>query len=133
MHGTVKSKLHKVADEVAALERRAHAADALSAELERVKERNHQHTYCAYCGQEFPVDTDHATVDVGKHIWECEKHPLAVLVESIEEKCKDLDHDAQERLARDMSGDLEHASGIHKAIDAIRQEIEYARRLRGER
>lgn len=43
---------------------------------------------------------------------------------AVEERCKDLDMYAQELLVRKDVGDLEHASGIHAAIDEVRGELE---------
>lgn len=40
-------------------------------ELERIKSK----TWCAYCGQEYPLDTVTAE-QIGEHIATCEKHPL---------------------------------------------------------
>ena len=87
--------LRRDADEVAQLEEEN---AALKGEIEELRERNHQGTYCAYCGEEFPLDKDHTWLRVGIHIWECEKHPLNTLCEILDEKLKDLDFDAQERL-----------------------------------
>ncbi len=82
-------------------------------------------TVCAYCGQRF--ETDVRNTEVEEHIWKCEDHPLAKLVFEIEAKCKDLDYEAQEllRIAGDGKDDpnLNHASGIHSAIDVIRETI----------
>ena len=103
--------LMHIGDEVAKLE----------AENEELMERNNQSTYCAYCGEDFPLDIEHTTLRVGIHIWECEKHPLNILCANIEERCKDLDMDAQENLEQD---NVQHASGIHKAIDKIRAEVD---------
>ena len=47
------------------------------AENERLRLRHHQHTYCAYCGEEFPADVEGAADAVGAHIFACEKHPIA--------------------------------------------------------
>lgn len=49
----------------------------LEAENERLRLRHHQHTYCAYCGEEFPADVEGAADAVGAHIFACEKHPIA--------------------------------------------------------
>ena len=100
----------------------------LETENERLRTRNHQGTYCAYCGEEFSLDTNHTYLRVGIHIWECEKHPLNVLCEEIEERCKDLDHDAQEHLETRKAYDLFHATGIHKSIDRIREVINDGKR-----
>ena len=100
----------------------AHAS--LIEKVERLEKRNHQHTYCAYCGKEFPIDVDHAIDAVQSHIFECEKHPMYRLIHGIGEKCLDLDAEAQELLAEgDDYRDLGHASGIHKSIDAIRDVV----------
>lgn len=104
----------QVADEIAALE----------AKLEAME----QSTVCAYCGRRFGTDVRNAEVE--EHIWKCDDHPLANLVFEIEEKCKDLDYEAQELLR--ASGEerddpsLNHASGIHSSIDAIRKVVRYA-------
>jgi hypothetical protein len=34
-------------------------------------------TYCAYCGQEFNIGGEEAKAEVGKHIHNCEKHPIS--------------------------------------------------------
>lgn len=94
----------------------------------QLKDRHQQHTYCAYCGEEFPADTEDAINNVEKHIWSCEKHPLQRLRHYIEEKCKDLDFEAQELLMTEKETDLSHASGIHKSIDAIREVLADAER-----
>lgn len=48
-------------------------ADAWEAErTERLK-----HTYCAYCGEDFPADDPGTPMAVTEHILTCEKHPLA--------------------------------------------------------
>jgi hypothetical protein len=51
---------------------RAALADLASAraEIERLKTK----TYCAYCGDEFPIDEDNS--DVSEHIASCTKHPM---------------------------------------------------------
>ena len=36
-----------------------------------------QATYCAYCGERFPLD-DHAASAVTEHINTCEKHPMRI-------------------------------------------------------
>ena len=100
----------------------------LESENEALRERNLQGTYCAYCGEEFPLDIDHTYLRVGIHIWECEKHPLNTLCEALEEKLKDLDFDAQERLTTGKENDLSHASGIHKSIDSVREVLDDGRR-----
>jgi hypothetical protein len=48
-------------------------ADAI-AEITRLRDTMN-FTYCAYCGQRYPLDTDGA--DVAKHIDTCPKHPIA--------------------------------------------------------
>ena len=84
-----------------------------------------QFTVCAYCGQKF--QTEIRNTEVEEHIWKCEDHPLTRLVFEIEEKCKDLDYEAQELLRASGEGkddpNLNHASGIHKAIDAVREVV----------
>ena len=94
----------------------------------QLEDRHQQHTYCAYCGEEFPADTEGAIDNVEKHIWSCEKHPLQRLRHYIEEKCKDLDFEAQKLLMTEKEIDLSHASGIHKSIDAIREVLTDAER-----
>ena len=97
---------------------------ALEAKLKAME----QASVCAYCGQRF--ETDIRNSEIEGHIWTCEKHPLANLVFDIEEKCKDLDYEAQEllRASSDNKDDpsLNHASGIHRSIDAIREVIRHA-------
>jgi len=100
----------------------------LEIEYLKLEARHQQHTYCAYCGKEFLADTEGAVDEVEKHIWSCEKHPLQRLCHYIEEKCKDLDHEAQELLMTEKETDLSHASGIHKSIDAIREVLADAER-----
>jgi len=97
--------------------------DKLEAKNQRLRERNSQSTYCAYCGEDFPLDTEHTTLQVGIHIWECEKHPLNILCEAIDERCKDLDYEAQEYLATGKENDLALSTGIYKALDRIREVI----------
>jgi hypothetical protein len=41
----------------------------------RVKELSGS-TYCAYCGERFPLDAPDSAALVGKHIHTCEKHPI---------------------------------------------------------
>jgi len=48
-------------------------ARAEKAEAELVQAKGG--TYCAYCGQEFPLD-DSAAEQVSEHIRRCEKHPM---------------------------------------------------------
>ena len=100
----------------------------LEAENQRLRERNSQSTYCAYCGEDFPLDTEHTTLQVGIHIWECEKHPLNILCEAIDERCKDLDYEAQEYLATGKENDLALSTGIYKALDRIREVISDGKR-----
>lgn len=53
---------------------------AAEAEVERVKCENDalcRNTFCAYCGDEFPLDTVTAE-QVGEHIKACPKHPMRV-------------------------------------------------------
>jgi len=33
-------------------------------------------TYCAYCGERFPLDAPDATTQIGAHIGTCPKHPM---------------------------------------------------------
>jgi len=54
-------------------------AEQLEAKNERLQTRRDQHTYCAYCGEEFPVDTEGAVDAVEAHIFACEKHPIAYI------------------------------------------------------
>ncbi len=138
---------HELGDEIAALETKLEECETEIQRLplppieigdgptERVSylleklEAMEQSTVCAYCGQRFATDTRNSSVE--KHIWLCEKHPLANLVFEIEEKCKDLDYEAQELLR--VSGEdvndpnLKYASALHSAIDAIREVVKYAR------
>ena len=100
----------------------------LEAENQRLRERNSQSTYCAYCGEDFPLDTEHTTLQVGIHIWECEKHPHNILCEAIYERCKDLDYEAQEYLATGKENDLALSTGIYKALDRIREVISDGKR-----
>jgi len=44
--------------------------DKLQAEVDRLKSM----TYCAYCGEEFPIDDDAG--EVSEHIRTCDKHPM---------------------------------------------------------
>ena len=36
-------------------------------------------TYCAYCGEEFPIDAEGTPEAVSQHILTCEKHPIRQL------------------------------------------------------
>ena len=47
-------------------------AEALVAEVARLKGE----TYCAYCGERFPLDAPDATTQIGAHIGTCPKHPM---------------------------------------------------------
>ena len=51
--------------------------EEISVEVAQLEARHHQHTYCAYCGEEFPVDTRSAIDAVEVHIFACEKHPIS--------------------------------------------------------
>lgn len=44
----------------------------LEAEVARLKGK----TYCAYCGERFPLDAPDATVKIGAHIGTCPQHPM---------------------------------------------------------
>ena len=48
--------------------------DDLQKELDRIRVVNDK-TYCAYCGADFPLDDDAASM-VSEHIKTCEKHPM---------------------------------------------------------
>ncbi len=52
--------------------------NGLKAEIERLTAELHQHkeTYCAYCGERFPLDAPDSSDEVTKHIYECPSHPL---------------------------------------------------------
>ena len=96
----------------------------------QLEDRHHQHTYCAYCCKESLADGEDAIDEIEKHIWSCENHPLQRLCHYIEEKCKDLDFEAQELLMTGKETDLNRASAIHMSIDAIREAINDAKRFR---
>jgi len=52
----------------------------LKAENKRLRGlQHHQHTYCAYCGEEFPADVEGAVDNVEAHIFACEKHPITYI------------------------------------------------------
>jgi hypothetical protein len=51
-------------------------------EIERLTEENAELrakcevTYCAYCGQEFPIDGESGTDAISEHLGVCAKHPM---------------------------------------------------------
>lgn len=53
-------------------ERLRMAVERLEAEVERLKGE----TYCAYCGERFPLDAPDATERIGRHIEACPRHPM---------------------------------------------------------
>jgi hypothetical protein len=48
-----------------------------------------QSTYCAYCGQEYPIDVDGEII--AEHIATCPKHPMQKMRAIYEEKIKVLE------------------------------------------
>ena len=52
--------------------------DALREENAKLRKRT-EFTYCAYCGEEFPIDGRTANAAVGEHIRKCPKHPMREL------------------------------------------------------
>jgi len=118
------------------------AYDALSALVEEAKDREREierlqaealvdragwSTACVKCGQRYELQGGDAGVLA--HVWDCEEHPLKLLVDALEEKCLDLDHEAQELLRNDDDGwDLGHASALHKSIDAVREVVDDVKR-----
>jgi hypothetical protein len=54
-------------------------------ELEAEQKRDF--TYCAYCGERFACDGEHATTAVSNHIATCPKHPMR----DVEARVKELE------------------------------------------
>ena len=90
---------------------RMRGADAawvdIEAEMERLKEENDclcRSTHCAYCGDEFPLDTVTPTL-ISEHIRTCEKHPMR----KVEEERADLQRkvDAAEKYIAEKKENLE--------------------------
>lgn len=102
-------------------------AKAREREIERLEnealaDRMGWSTICVKCGQRYELQGGDA--EVLAHVWDCEEHPLKLLVDALEEKCLDLDHEAQELLRNDDDGgDLGHASALHKSIGAVREVV----------
>lgn len=44
--------------------------------LEREREDAKRHTYCAWCGADYPLDSPETPTLVAQHIFACEKHPI---------------------------------------------------------
>ena len=65
--------------------------ERLKGEVERLKGK----TWCAYCGQEYPLDTVTAE-QIGEHINTCEKHPLFQAKKMLEAKDMELDQALQQ-------------------------------------
>jgi hypothetical protein len=61
--------------------------ERLRAEVERLQERVkllEGETYCAYCGERFPLDAPQGTDLIGGHIRVCVKHPMRATEAEIE-------------------------------------------------
>lgn len=56
-------------------ERLRMAVERLEAEVARLKGE----TYCAYCGERFPLDAPDSVERIGQHIAECLKHPMRIV------------------------------------------------------
>jgi hypothetical protein len=71
------------------------------AEIERLR----NHTYCAYCGEEFAIDID--TAAVSEHIATCQKHPMRGLEAEIERLKTKLDAGESEAASVEDMGRIE--------------------------
>jgi hypothetical protein len=58
-----------------AFEKMLNRAHRLEREL-AAAQKKHEFTYCAYCGQEYPLADPECADKVGAHIAACEKHPM---------------------------------------------------------
>jgi hypothetical protein len=87
-----------------------------------------QITWCAYCGQEFPLDT--VTADqIGEHIQNCEKHPLYQANKEIVRlregwtHCTDLCQQYEkmmEEMKQDNTSMAEHNVELETNLEALR-------------
>lgn len=62
----------------------------IDAQVKELQEQNDclcRKTFCAYCGEEFPLDTVTAE-QVGEHIRICEKHPMRIVERERDEAVK---------------------------------------------
>ena len=91
------------------------------AELEKELEYLKSVTYCAYCGQEFPLD-DEAATKVDEHIQICDAHPLAVAkkrVAELEELLSDRETDLG--FEYDRGNDMEkRVTELEDALEEVR-------------
>lgn len=66
--------------------------EQLNEEVAMLKKENEElrrktnFTYCAYCGKEYPLDTDGSLIS--EHIKTCDKHPLVQRIATLEDALK---------------------------------------------
>lgn len=84
-------------------------------ELERIKSK----TWCAYCGQEYPLDTVTAE-QIGEHIATCEKHPLFQAKKLLEAKDAEIAQAVQqatdkerERIVKELADDKYTCASVY--------------------
>ncbi len=105
-------------------------AEELQAENQRLTQRiadikADKFTYCAYCGEEFPIDAEGDVV--GDHIQTCEKHPIAAYRARIAK----LDADNQRMREALREAQDQAVEDTHDALDAQRATLQAEnRRLR---
>jgi len=93
-------------------------------------------TYCAYCGQGFPLDAPESAALVSVHIAECERHPMRAVERDLRAARKsyaealaerDTAHEEAEKLRADLSHERDGAAWLERALDRTITERDTAR------
>jgi hypothetical protein len=78
-------------------------------------------TYCAYCGEEFPIDADGTPEAVSNHIQNCPKHPIQdykAEIKRLKERLEKLIATSQEIMKFAQMGDYANGNtDEHGSID----------------
>lgn len=78
-------------------------------------------TYCAYCGQEFPIDAEGTPTAVSEHIMTCLKHPIYQIKQEYEAKIAELTRKGEE-LCGAYGNALLEINGLKRQIAEARKE-----------
>lgn len=113
IHIDITKEIEKLKDE---LLRQLYNKESLRSENERLKSATH----CAYCGEEFPLDT--VTADqVDEHIHRCPKHPIAVYraeIESLRSKLAEAETQLEAWQSTFKTSQLSHAQAELESLRA---------------